>query len=291
MQITGICRAVALLGVVLTAVACGDTPIADNNQTSGVHLTGRAGWFLVPSYEVGKSFAGLQVSVLSYEALASTEALSRLKDDSSIGGASSNCAGSGCTFKLPQVPLDSATKGVWAYVSPSTTASQKVWQPVATMVVNPNQLLMSNRFHTAVAAENKALLLSKEAVAKLAALVDLDADSLVARGACLAFVASSRTYTGGDVPGVQAARVQFAAGQGDNALAVYPDDSYARLQTIGTNSAGAVLIVGPPVALRAGAQYAMGVQVAATGSGMQWPNAEVVVRPGMLTVMPLLPYP
>ena len=326
-------RALALCLAPLLASACGTATApasASGSGGGGVTFSGSARALVTPSTLATPAFAGVHADVVGFEDLANSGANEVVTlASTSVQAAASSCMQAGCAFHVGGVSLSGVTQGLFVRLSAFTGTAAGQWQEAYTLVANSNQVQVSKQASGALGSFAPASLPSVATVSNLASLAGLSKADLLARGATLAYVSTSRADGDTWSKGESGAYVTLATAVAGSTV-VYPDDSYQRVQKNGTNADGAVLIVGPPVdasklarvaeaqsraadanATVAGdanaaasqdgnaavastsaardAAYAHAVNVAASGSGIVYVNNYVFFRPGALVLTTLLP--
>ena len=272
--------------------ACGSGGYNSDSGSGGgsAAVTGSMSQLLLPSTEAPQSFSPMQASFFSYEVLAGKGGvLAPLASPLTLTVGSSSCAAAGCSYQGGQVPLHSATLGVFVQLA-GTAATQSAYVPTATLVVNANQLQTNARSGGDVKAQGLAYAVSTAGLAQVAKLTGLASDVLLARGVALGFVATNRTFSSGAVPAQSTAMISLTNPPA-GASVYYPDDDWNTVTTQGTNARGAFIVVGATTPPADGSGTAIGVTVSATGSALKYLDQSVIVRPGLVTAVPILPYP
>lgn len=281
----------ALLGL---QVACGaDGPVTARTGPSagGVTFNGSVRGLVRPSSLATPNFLGVNVALVSYEALADpNQATPAVLVAGPVQSAASSCMAQGCSYHLGNLVLGDTARGLFARPDAAGGDARAQWQPVYTLVASPNQVALSRANGGAISGFAPATLPSSATVANLARLAGLQATELLARGATLAFVSGSREKGDTIGDGVSSAYLTLPEGP-TGATLLYPAESYQTVQTNGTNADGAVLVVGPApgAADLAPTSYAYPVKISVPGAGLTFADVAVFVRPGALVLHTLLP--
>ena len=250
---------------------------------------------LMPANAVSPGFENLNVDLMTVDALIDPNAAVAPGGASSLGqipmqAASPQCEVMGCQWNMSGVLIKAQNRGLMSVVS--DTRAAPVWHTTYALVVNGNQILDNVQQGSAIRTFAPAYVLAEAAVTKLAQLVGTDPNTLVARGACVGLVWNGRGEGTGIAPGFAAATVALGATGGTLPDLYYLNDALDTVTTTGTNQDGLFVLVGPDLSQPgavAPTTYAVPITVNRATSAGVFENNIAIVRPGIVTVVPIIP--
>lgn len=284
--------------------SCGSAASGTDAQEAGgsgiaraqVTITANSKSRLMPKNAVTPGFSKLTAEIMTVDALAGSA------NDVSIGGpaslgsvpitaASSACETTGCRVTFPRVVIDSTLAGLMTVVSDSR-GENTLWHTTYTTAVNANQVIERARSGGAIDTSAPAYVLAESALPALGKLLGADANTLVARGLCLGLVWSDRGEDTGEGKGFAGARIKLGDTGGTAPSLYYLNDDLNLLSTSGTNQEGLFVLVGPDVFAQgyvAPKNYSVPLTVQNATSVGVFSDARAIVRPGVVTVVPIIP--
>ena len=260
-----------------------------------VTITGTGtSWVIAPDPSPG--FSQLKVDVFAANDVANPAADIASGGAASLGhinieSAATSCEVTGCQWHLPSVPLVGASMGLMAAVA-DARATGPVWQTTYSMIVNPNQIQDNIVLGSPISASAPGYVLPTVSVTRLAAALKISATDLLSRGVCLGLVWAGRGEGTGFASGVGGATITLGVTSGAAPDLYYVNDAISDLSnTSTTNQDGLFVLVG--AAATAGVtpttSYAVPIVVAQATSAGTFVNNVAIVRPGALTVVPIIP--
>lgn len=271
------------------ATAAGKMPATAIKST----ITGVAKlWLIAPDPDPG--FSQLNVDMFAADALASPATDIAPSGAASLGhmavqSASTACSETGCQWHMPSVPLTGAALGLMAAVS-DARANNPVWQTTYSLIVNPDQVQDNIVLGSAVDASAPGYVLAATSMARLAGVLHMAEGDLLARGVCLGLVWSTRGEGSGIGRGFAGATVALGGSAGPLPSIFYVNDAITALAPGGTTKAdGLFVLVGPEPGAAAPASYAVPITVGQAATVGSFVGNVAIVRPGVLTVMPIIP--
>jgi hypothetical protein len=288
-----LCLSALLTSCVTAPGDAASTTPADLQAKVTVTSTGRSK--LMPANATSPGFGNLKVDLMTLDALVDPNAVVTPGGPASLGqiamqSASPQCEVIGCPWNMTDVQIKSTNRGLVSVVTDGH--STPVWHTTYALVVNGNQVLDNVKLASPIRSFAPAYVLAEAAVTKLAQLVGTDAATLVQRGVCLGLVWSGRGEGTGIAPGFAGAAVQLGATGGTLPDLYYLNDALDAISTTGTNQDGLFVLVGPDLSQKsavAPTTYGVPITVDRATSAGVFDNNVAIVRPGIVTVVPIIP--
>lgn len=299
----GMRHTIAVLFLSLVSLNCVSAPegaaAAQTVDQASVTVTAAGISWLIPPSTPSPGFADLEVDVMSVASLATPGTDIAASGNASLGhiplqSASASCEVAGCQWHLPDVLIAPTSGGLMSLLS-DTRASGAVWHDTYALMVNPNQILDSVRLGSPISAFAPSYVLANTGIDKLAALLSTDANALLAKGLCLGLVWSGRGEGTGIAPGFAGATIEATTASGTALDVYYFNDAMTQLSTSGTNQAGLFVLVGQSAAadgnqtVETPSTYSVALTISRAQSAGNYQDNVAIVRPGVVTVMPMIP--
>jgi hypothetical protein len=286
-----ICLLLAACGSSVDSFATPKGPVAAQPL---VTITGKGRSMLIPPTYPSPGFAKINLDLVRTADVANPNSDVAPAGRDSLGHmalqtAAPSCEIDGCQWHMRQVAISDAPMGLMAVLSDART-TQPVWHTTYAQVVNPNQIKDSLTQATAINASAPGYMLAHAAVEKLATLLMVTPDEMVARGVCIGLVWAGRGEGTGYAKGVEAARVAIADANAKSVpTVVYLNDALTTVVTTGTNTDGLFVLLGPLHPATPVLSYSVPLTITNASAAGVFDNTVAIVRPGAVTVMPMIP--
>jgi hypothetical protein len=297
-------RLPTLMPLFLLFTACISGPEPGDGGGGGgvsVNLAGRARAWRIPDTDTAVAFGRLDVDVFRLRDVAdpsrdiapgSATSLRHL----ALQSASEACEVYGCQWSASGVPLADASEGLMVAVSDARAEGQTAWQSTYALAFNANQILDAQRAPGTIAAAGMGYVLPQTSVARLALAMGVSAGELVARGACIGLLWEDRGEGRGYGTGLGGASIVVGPTAGPAPEVIYLNDALTQRNNANrTNQDGVFVLLGAaapaPAAEPAEApgSWAVPIAVQNTPEMARYVGNVAVVRPGAITVVPIIP--
>lgn len=297
-QSTFIAALFALLAGCVDAVKNADGAVDKGNGVtrSQITVTANSKSRLMPSNAVSPGFDRLTAGIMTVDDVADPASDITPMGPASLSlvpltAASSSCESTGCKFTFPRLVIDSSLHGLMSVVTDDRGANS-AWHTTYSTIINSNQIIDRARSGGAIDTFAPAYVLAESALPALGKLLKIDANALVARGLCLGLVWSSRGEGTGEGSGFASARIELGDTGGTAPSLYYLNDAMNLVVQTGTNSDGLFVLLGPDLS-QAGSvapkSYYVPLTVKNALSAGVFNDAYAIVRPGVVTVVPIIP--
>lgn len=288
---------VSWIGLFLVGCGSSETNTSTNAASLiNVPVTGTSATLSVPSSEILPTFSDIDIRLYDAGAIGSdpvgganpnTTPLFRADVESLQSG----CEEVGCAWQLPKLNIASTNAGLVALLVGNTDSSRSLWAPVYTHIVNTDYVTYSQKHHSKLSSNAPAYAMSQQAVTKVAKLLSLDANELIARGLVIGMVVGKDpTDHSGGLPGpITGAQITLSSEQNATMQLYYPNATYSGENTAkSTNSDGVFWLFGKKTG---GVPTTTTLAIAATGQSLSWNQRPVTLMPNSIVVTPLSAVP
>jgi hypothetical protein len=285
--------AVVLSFNILTACGSAPSSTATGDAAITVSFKGVVKAFPIPSNESLPAFTNLRMRLYDGNGIwpdpvGGDAPVASSLYDAGVPSASNNCAASGCAFLDNSQNIAGTGPNLVSLISGSVAASQMLWAPVYTNLVDSQSLTNAQQHRGVIYANAPAYAISLYGLGKLAVQLGVaDANTLLERGLIIGMVRGKdpTDFSGGLPPAVAGAKINLTAEQSAAVSLYYPNDTYTNAAlAVSTNADGVFYLLGKS----AGATLApTTLDINATGSSYLWTNRPIALIHGSVVVAPL----